>query len=183
MASVETLITAEEFGRMPDDGRRTELVRGRVIELPPPRMRHGQVCGLVSFHLMTHARANDLGHVLINDTGVVTEHDPDTVRGADVAYFSFARLAKGRLPAEYPTVPPELVIEVRSPSDRWRDILAKVAEYLEAGVLVVCVLDPESRAAHLYYPDQPNRTLGPDDELTFPECLPGFRVVVRSLFE
>ena len=36
MATVETLLTAEEFGQMPDDGRRTELVRGRIVELPPP---------------------------------------------------------------------------------------------------------------------------------------------------
>ena len=183
MATVETLITAEEFGQMPDVGRRTELVHGRIIELPPPQMRHGQVFGAAAFILMAYVRANDLGHVPTNDSGVITEHDPDTVRGADIAYYSFARLAKGKLPAGYPTIPPELVIEVRSPTDRWPNILAKVAEYLEIGVVVVCVLDPDPQTAYLYYPERPPRTLGPDDELTFPECLPDFRVPVRSFFE
>jgi hypothetical protein len=62
-------------------------------------------------------------------------------------------------------------------------VLAKVAEYLEAGVLVVVVLDPEPRMAHLYYADRPVRTLGPDEELTLPEILGDFRVAVRRFFE
>src|SRR6185312_5133940 len=114
MATVEALITAEEFGQMPDDGHRTKRVRGRINELPLPKMRHAQVCNAASFLLTAHVKANDLGHVLINDSGIVTERDPDTVRGADIAYYSFTRLAKGRLPAGYPSVPPELIIEVRS---------------------------------------------------------------------
>jgi Uma2 family endonuclease len=183
MASVETLITAEEFGRMSDDGRRTELVQGRVVELPPPKLRHGKICHRVSLLIGIHVEAHDLGHVVINDTGIITERNPDSVRGADIAFYSYARMPKGPMPESYSGVAPDLVIEVRSPSDRWRDIHAKVAEYLKIGVLVVCVLDPEPRTAHLYYPDQADRALGPDDELTFPECLPGFSVPVRRFFE
>ena len=37
----------------------------------------------------------DLGRVVTNDSGIVTQRDPDTVRGADVAYYSYARLPKG----------------------------------------------------------------------------------------
>jgi Uma2 family endonuclease len=80
-------------------------------------------------------------------------------------------------------MPPELVIEVLYPSDRWVDVLEKVLEYLKVGVLVVCVLDPKSETAHLYYSDQPDRILSLDDELTFPECLPGFRIPVKSFFQ
>jgi Uma2 family endonuclease len=183
MATAESLMTAEEFGRMPDDGRRTELVRGSIIELPPPRSRHGKICNKVGRLLGNFADDRDLGHVLNNDSGIVTARGPDTVRGADVAFYSYERMPKDSIPETYPEVAPELVIEVRSPTDRWPDIHTKVAEYLNAGVLVVCVLDYETQSAHLAFPDRPNRTLGPDDELTFPECLPDFRVVVRSLFE
>ncbi len=168
---------------MPDDGRRTELVQGRMMELPPPGFIHGRVCFNVALLLGNVIRDRDLGHVVINDTGVITRRHPDTVRGMDVAYFSFERVPRGILPNPYPEVAPELIVEVRSPSDRWRDIHAKVNEYLALGVLVVCVLDPEPQTAHLYYPDQPPRTLGPDDELSFPECLGDFRVPLRRLFE
>jgi Uma2 family endonuclease len=183
MSTAEALLTAEEFGQMPDDGRRTELVRGRIVELPPTNFLHGYICVEIGSILRAWVRDRGLGRVVSNDSGIVTERNPDSLRGADLVYYSFERLPKDSIPKQYPDVAPELVIEVRSPSDRWRDIHAKVAEYLKIGVLVVCVIDPEPQTAHLYYPDQPDRALGPDDELTFPECLPGFRAIVRSFFE
>ena len=151
--------------------------------MPVPNRRHGQTCGQAVYLLRRFLEDHDLGHVLCNDAGVITERGPDTVRGPDVAFYSFARLPKGPLPANYGPEVPELVIEVRSPSDRWPKVLAKVAEYLEAGVLVVVVLDPEPQMVHLYYADRPARILGPDDELTLPEVLGDFRVAVRRFFE
>lgn len=74
-------------------------------------------------------------------------------------------------------------MEVRSPSDRWPKVLARVVEYLEAGVLAVVVLDDDSRTALLAMADQPPRRLGLDDEWTIPEILPGFAVPVRRFFE
>jgi Uma2 family endonuclease len=183
MAIVEALITAEEYARMPDDGRFTELVRGRIVELPPPTFVHGWICSNIALNLGVHVERHGLGRIATNHSGIVTRRGPDTVRGADVAFYSYARIPRGTTPVLYPAVSPDLVFEVRSSSDRWPDILAKVTEYLRAGVLVICVLDPEPMQAHLYYPDQPPRILGPDDELTLPECLGDFRVVVRRFFE
>jgi Uma2 family endonuclease len=183
MSVAEALITADEYCDMPDDGRRTELVRGRIIELSRPTFLHGIACARMAFVIMTWLSQRDLGRVVTNDTGILTQRDPDTLRGADVAYYSYARLPKDTTPKKYPNVPPDLVVEVKSPTDRWSEILAKVAEYLDLGVPVVCLLNPETRSAILYSQDQEQRTLGPDDELTFPECLPEFRVLVRSLFE
>ncbi len=183
MATVETLITAEEFGAMPDDGRCAELVRGRIVEMPPPRFRHGSVCVRVSRLLGNHAEEHDLGHVLGGDVGIVTERDPDTLRGADVVFISYARWPRERVADEYLNIAPELVIEVRSPSDRRGEVEEKVAEYLAAGVLIVCVLDPQDRSAWVHSGDRPPVLLGPDAELVFPGWLGDFRIIVRSLFE
>ena len=182
MATVETLLTAEEFGSLPDDGRRTELVQGRIVELPPPGSPHGRACNLAGMYIGHYALTHDLGRAFNNDTGVITHRDPDSVRGADVSFYSYDRMPRGPMPTRYPDVAPDLVIEVRSPSDRPGEIREKVDEYLAAGVLVVCVLDPEDRSARLSYPGRPAVVLGPDDELTFPECLGDFRVAVRQLF-
>ena len=182
MATAEALMTAEEFGRRPDPGHPEELVQGRMISMPPPDRRHGLVCSRADRILGNFVEEHDLGRVMSNDSGVITERDPDTVRGADVAYYSYARLPKGPLPTGYGPEVPELVVEVRSAGDRWREIQEKVFEYLRAGVLAVVVLDPEPRTAHVFGADEAPRTLGPEDELTLPGLLEGFRVRVGRFF-
>jgi Uma2 family endonuclease len=184
MATVaDTLLTAEEFGRLPDDGVPKELVRGKVVPMNVPAPRHGYICGKIVGLLYPFVTERQLGRLMSNDSGVVTEHNPDTVRGADAAFFSFARLPPGPIPEGYLEVVPELVFEVRSPTDRWREIRAKVAEYLDAGVITVCVLDPARQAVHAYNNDLPDRLFGADDELTLPEVLDDFKAPVRAFFE
>lgn len=181
--AAEPLLTAEQFAERPDPGHPEELVKGRVVALPQPSRRHGQVCSQAVYLLRRFLEDHDLGHVLCNDAGVITERNPDTVRGADVAFYSYQRLPKGPLPASYGPEVPELVFEVLSPSDRWPLVLAKVAEYLKAGVVVVVVLDDARRMAHYFGADGTSRMLGAEEELTFPGVLEGFRVEVRRFFE
>jgi len=183
MATAEALMTAEEFGRRPDTGYPEELVRGMIIEMTPPDRRHGFVCLKAGRILGNWVEERDLGRVMSNDSGVITERDPDTVRGADVAYYSYERLPRGPLAKGYGPEVPELVFEVRSTHDRWRNVLEKVLEYLDAGVLVVVALDPDSRSAHVYSGEDEPRRLGPDEELTFPGLLEGFSVRVGQFFE
>jgi len=177
------LLTAEEYGALPDLGYPNELVMGRIVRLNQPYPRHGQVCLNVGAMLREFVRSKKLGHVTSNDSGILTKRDPDTVRGADVAYFSFARISDAKLPTSYSLKAPELVIEVRSRSDRWKDITEKVAEYLSAGVLNVCVVDEETASAYLYAADQAVKIFTAGDALTLPDVLPGFSVMVGELFE
>lgn len=177
------LLTAEQFGERPDPGHPEELVRGRIVPMPVPKPRHGQICGNAYYHLRSYIDPHDLGHVLCNDSGVVTERGPDTVRGADVAFYSYGRVPGGPMTPGYLGVVPELVVEVTSPGDRWPKVLAKVAEYLEAGVGLVVVLDGEGVLARVFRADGTTTTLGPDDEFAAPDLLPGFSIAVRRFFE
>ncbi len=183
MATAEALMTALEFGQRPDPGHPEELVRGRIVAMPPPDRRHGRVCLKSGRILDTFVEEHDLGRVMSNDSGVITERGPDTVRGADVAYYSDARLPRGPLKPGYGPEVPELIFEVRSAGDPWRKVLRKVGEYLTAGVLKVVVLDPGKRKAHVYSADQEPVVLGPEDELTLPDVLEGFRVPVHRFFD
>jgi Uma2 family endonuclease len=183
MAIADSLMTAEEFGSTDDGGLLTELVRGKVVAMNMPGSLHGLICGNAYFILRQFADQYDLGRVLVNDTGVITERNPDTVRGADVAFYSYSRYPKGPLPQGYLGVAPEIVFEVRSPSDRWPRILQKVAEYLAAGVSAVLVIDPSSRSLHVYRVETPPRILAEKDELLLPELHPEFRVAVGRFLE
>jgi Uma2 family endonuclease len=120
----ERLLTAQEYLQLPDGGVPTELVRGKVVEMNVPTPRHGQICAKVARIVGHYADEHGLGHLLTNDSGVLTERDPDTVRGADVAFYSCARVPRGKIPPGYLDAVPELVFEIRSPTDKWRRALA-----------------------------------------------------------
>jgi Uma2 family endonuclease len=176
-------ITAEQFAQRPDPGYPEELVRGRIVPMPMPKPRHGQICGRAYYLLYAHIDPQNLGHLLSNDSGVITERGPDTVRGADISFYSYSRVPKGPLPDRYLDIPPDLVVEVLSPGDRWPKVLAKVAEYLDAGTTVVLVLDDERRLAHVYRADSAPRLLAAADELSIPDVLGEFHVTVGRFFE
>jgi Uma2 family endonuclease len=178
-----TLMTAEEFRLLPDNGRPVELVKGVVVEMSLPTPRHGQICARVSYLLSRFQEDNPLGTVVGNDAAIITQRGPDTVRGADVAFYSYQKVPRGELPIGYMDISPDLAMEVRSRSDRWSAIRVKVNEYLNAGVTLVCVLDEETRMAHLFPIDSPPRSVPADGELDLSEVLPGFRVPLRKFFE
>jgi len=183
MATAEALMTAEEFEQLPDNGSLCELIRGRIIPVNMPAPRHGQICASIVVLVGAFVTERRLGVLVCNDSGIVTQRDPDTVRGADVAYYSYARVPSGPLPKGYLKVAPELVFEVRSPGDPWRDIHEKVVEYLDAGVTIVCVVDSTPEAIHVFSLNKPVRIVKGDETLTLPEVLGDFQLPVQRLFE
>lgn len=176
------LLTAEDYLHMPDDGGRTELRRGVVAQLNLHGFRHGEVCSNVHRFIDNFARENDLGRSLPNDSGIITERNPDTVRGADISFYSYARVAKGVSPVGYAGASPEIVFEVVSPTNARHEIAEKTDEYLKAGVQVVAVVDPQHKTVTLHLPNRAAEKLTGEDLLTFAD-LPGFSLPVCRLFE
>jgi Uma2 family endonuclease len=177
------LLTAEEFAKLPDppDGSRQELVRGEVVTMPPPGGYHGIVCSRVDRRVGVYVENNDLGHVTCNDSGVILDRDPDTVRGPDVAFWS-----RERLPAfprtGYPQIAPDMVAEVMSPSDVFSKVMAKVRQYLTAGVRLVWILVPDDQSMTVYRPNGTYTHLTAADPITGEDVLPGFSCPVAQFF-
>lgn len=185
MATVaEKLITAEEFIEMPDprDGSKQELIRGVVVAMPPPGFNHG-VCQLRVGGLMDHhARTNQQGRVTV-ESGVITERDPDTVRGPDVSFWSKERLPFHLKPKGYPDVAPDLCVEVLSPFKKLRLLLQKLKEYFERGVRMVWIIDPEERTVTVYRSATEGKILHESATLSGEDVLPGFSCRVADLFD
>jgi len=179
MAPASPRLSIDEFTAR-HAGQRVELVKGVVKELPMPGTRHGILCSRIDRLIGNHVAANNLGHTMSNDTWIVT--GPDSVRGGDVIYCSFARLSPDEVADGPLRVAPDLVVEVRSPSDGWSDIFTKIGEYLRIGVSVVVVLDPATESASVYRPDVLQQIFSKTDTLTLPDVLPGFAVPVAQLF-
>ena len=182
IADPPKLLTAEEYAAMPDEDCFTELVEGTVVRSPLRDCLHGCVCASIGFEVWKHVRPRSLGRVVSNNCGVITRRNPDTVRGSDLSYYSYDRVPRGPLPQGYWPAP-ELAVEVRSPSDRTATVMAKVGEYLAAGVRVVLVVWPEQSTIMAYSEEFFNRSFGAGEDLTLPELFPDFRVPVRTLFE
>ena len=183
MATADKLMTAEEYSQLPDLGYPSELVKGRIVQMNVPQSRHGQVCARATYLLARFSDDHELGHVLSNDSGVITQRDPDTVRGADVSFYSYKQVPKGPIERGYLKVAPEVVIEVLSPDDRWPKVWAKIGEYLEAGVCVVCVLDPKASSARLHRADGDVEMLDGDETLRLPELSASFAEPVSRFFQ
>jgi Uma2 family endonuclease len=179
-------ITAAEFARMPgpEDGARQELVRGEIVTMPPPPpgFPHGRCQVRVVYLLESYCRSTQRGRVTV-ETGVVTESDPDTVRGPDVAFWSADRLPLQSVPQGYPEVPADLCVEVLTPNTNRASLQTKIEEYLRRGVRVVWVVDPEDRSVTVYRQPGEGRVLWANATLTEEEVLPGFQCRVAEFFE
>lgn len=180
-AVVTKLITAAEFARMPDppDGSKQELVRGEVVTMPPTKGPHGFVQLNVGVILSGFVKANRLGWV-VTESGTILERDPDTVRGPDVAFYSIAR--QPTIPEEWFEIPPDLAVEVLSPSDRRGRVREKIREYLANGVRVVWLVDPDARTVTAYTGTLRGIEFDSTDTLDAADVLPGFSCRVADFF-
>ncbi|MEX2213332.1 MAG: Uma2 family endonuclease [Phycisphaeraceae bacterium] len=176
------LLTAEEYAGLPDDGCRTELVRGRIVYLNMPMPTHGYICARIVRLVGNYVDDHDLGRVFSNDSGIITERHPDSVRGADVAFYSYNRLPRGPLPDAYPPLAPEVVFEVKSPSDSVKQMTVKAGEYLDAGVLQVCLVDPSIQRVSVLSVNAEPFSLKEKELLTFPGTIPGLEIPILKIF-
>ncbi|MEW4570394.1 Uma2 family endonuclease [Tautonia sp. JC769] len=179
-----SLITAEQFLQMDLGDGQHELIRGEIVEVTPPSPGHGFVCANVTYLLSKYGRETEVGYVLSNDTVVLTERAPDSVRGGDVLFYRNDRWPKAQVAgSKLPPVVPDLVVEVYSPSDRPGKLGEKISEYLNAGVPMIWVLYPDRRTLRIDRADDPvPRILGPEATVGDLPELPGFRCVVADFF-
>ena len=183
MATTARLMTAEEFLDMPDDGLRYELVSGELVRMAAAKNYHGEIAAYVTGSLVPYVRRNRLGKVYIADTGFVLSLDPDHIRIPDVSFVKRENIERiGRPDSLWPE-PPDLAIEVVSPSDRYSDVQEKVFNYLESGTLMVVALDSRVRTAAVYRSPTDITILTEADTLDGGDVVPGWRMPVSEIFE
>jgi Uma2 family endonuclease len=174
------LVTGEELAEMVHHGR-VELIEGVVIEMPPPGYIHGLIEFEIGRLLGNFVREHRLGYVLGGETGFYIRRQPDTVRAVDVAFISHERLAAGT-EDPYLSRLPELIVEVVSPHDRWRDVTEKVQAYFTAGALQVWLVEPERRLVYLYTSPTQTSILGVAESISDIPFLPGLIIPVADIF-
>jgi Uma2 family endonuclease len=178
-------MNAEQFfawcTRPENRDRHFELERGEVVEVSRPGERHGFVCLNVGRILGNYAFQRRKGYACSNDTGLILERDPDTVRGPDVVFYDQVRRYDDLKPG-YSDQPPTLAVEVLSPNDKWGKVTRRITEFLGRGIPVVWLVDPQGQSVTVYRADQLPRVFEGNDELTGDPELAAFRCRVADLF-
>jgi Uma2 family endonuclease len=192
MSIVETprKMTAEELLAMPDDGVERWLIRGALRENPESDMNRrnpdhsGTMTNVVEF-LASWVRRQPAprGKVYTGDAAFKLRSDSQTLVGIDVAYVS--RELRSRTPKGKKIVEgvPVLAVEILSPSDVHSDVSEKIQEYLDVGVSLVWLIDPDFETVSAFTPNAEPRLFSRGQTLTAEPHLPGFSVRVAELFE
>jgi Uma2 family endonuclease len=186
MATTATqLMTAEEFHdwvhRPEQAGKHFELEKGRAVEVSRAGEMHCFVAGNIARILGNYTFQKRRGYVCANDTGVLWEHDPDTVRGPDVIYYAEKRKTR-ELHPKYSEQVPRLIVEVLSPNDRMSKVNERLSRFLAWGVALAWLADPEDSTITVYRSDAAPRVYKAEEELSGGDVLPDFSCRVADFF-
>jgi Uma2 family endonuclease len=173
--STET-ITLEDF--MTNDYPSYEYVKGELVPMASPTLEHGEISTNIVALLHIFVRQHQLGKVYTAET---TFPIGQSGRKPDVAFVAQERLPDNRRQAS--PIPPDLAIEVVSPSDKFYDVQGKVFEYLDAGTQMVWVIDPVSKTVYVYRSRDNIKTLTQKQTLTGEDVVEGFQCSVSEVFE
>ena len=146
VSAVNPRVSFAELCRWPDDGRQYELYDGEVIVVAAPILRHQRVGSSVESLLREYEkRAGGLVFRAPIDI-ILTEYD---VIQPDVVFFRAER--RHLIDMMRPTrVPPDLAVEVLSPSTERRDRGRKMELLARSGVPEYWIVDPIGNQIEVY---------------------------------
>ena len=151
-APAQTPLTWEAYLREGEVNRRYDIIDGiRIFTMAAPTLAHQEIVGNVYEALRAYQRSNGRGRTVQAPFDVVIEREPLRTRQPDLLFISHERLeqAGGIHLASPLTVPPELTVEVLSPSDTRRTRLAKLEDYVRIGVSECWLVSPEAETVEV----------------------------------
>lgn len=173
--------TIDDLAQFPDDGKRRELVDGRVVEWDVTTVEHGFFIMTFGGFLRVFVLQHRLGIVVGGDPYVRMFGSQYSMRGPDLAFYARGRIPRDPRATATDTVP-DLVVEILSPSDRAIDVQEKVHDWLRVGVKLLWYINPESGETVVYRGDRITYVEA-DEWLDGGDVLPGFTVRVRDVLD
>ena len=170
-------ITEDELMRLPKDGRKWELVDGRLTEVPT-EWEH-DLLG-VNFIGLLLPFTRGRGFMSSGQAGF--RMDGGNVRAPDVSYTRKERIPGGKPPRSFGVVAPDLCIEIISSSEKQADMIRKVRDYFASGAEQVWHVFPEAQQVRVFTTPTEAQTFSADDILDAGNILPGFSCRVSDIF-
>ena len=182
-------LTYEAYLALPEIKQRYEIVDGVLIMPPAPTPDHQWIMFEISKRLSNFVNERDLGVVLPAPVDLLIQREPLRTRQPDILYLSAERTGiKGRdqlRGLQFLEIPPDLVVEVLSPSNTRRDIEDKLADYRQIGVQECWLVSPEAETIEVLSlsPEEAatEAIFGVDSSLRS-EVLGDFMLPIRDIF-
>ena len=155
-----------------------ELEDGRLSIVGPSDIVSSEISSILIRLLGNWVYPRRLGRVFDSAGGFIM---PDTnVKAPDVSFVRAARLRQS--PRYFGELVPDLVVEIKSQSDRIKPIEAKVLKFIELGAIVGILIDPDEETVTIYRSTGEPTVLGNGDILTVAELFPGWELPVSELW-
>jgi Uma2 family endonuclease len=139
-------MTLQEYRLLPEDNRLWELVDGELTMTPAPTTMHQRISARLLNELMTQLTRTGLAEVMHAPVDVVI--DESNVVEPDLVVVSTARMAI--VTERSIEGPPDVLVEILSPSSISRDRRLKFGLYARFGVREYWIVDPSKASVEAY---------------------------------
>ena len=176
-------LTDEQFFQLCVNNRDLRLEKtaeGELIIMPPTGWGSGNRNGRLTQRLFNWTEADGTGLAFDSSTGYKLPNGAN--RSSDASWVKRERLeALNPDPARFLPMAPDFAVELRSASDSLQTLQQKMQEYIENGVRLGWLLDPQNQRVEIYRPGQDVEVLQSPTSLSGEDVLPGFMLDLTQI--
>jgi len=155
-----------------------ELVDGKIIVMGPSDLVSSEIGAEFASLLLNWVKPRKLGRVFESSGGFILPNS--NLTAPDVSFVVAERLKQSK--RYFAELVPDLVVEIKSQSDRLKPLREKILSFIEIGAKVGILIDPDERTVTIYTPKAEPVVLTDGDTISIPELLPGWEVPVAELW-
>jgi Uma2 family endonuclease len=155
-----------------------------LIVLMPTHTETGQENAKLIIKLGIWNEKYELGEIT-DSNGGFRMPITNSVKAPDVSFILHSRLDKltGKDKEGFYKIAPDFVIELRSDTDKLQEVIEKMLEYIENGVRLGWLIDPQTENVHIYRLNGNHTTQSFDEKLSGEDVLPKFELNLRTIFK
>jgi Uma2 family endonuclease len=172
-----------EFCRRNKDFRFEMDKRGNLIIMPPTFLETSDKNSEINFQLRAWAKKDKTGIAFESDGMFIlpngAKRAPDAFWILKERYFA---LSEEERTEKFARICPDFVVELRSKSDRLRNLQTKMREYIENGARLGWLIDPGEKKVHIYRKDKSVEILNNAATIAGEDVLKGFDLDLTEIW-